>query len=324
MLEACSTHTRAAHIDCAVCAGSRWLHQPVIKRTSRWTVTALKQGPSQWTRGLLGPVGRMPRRGANWFPAATAVLQPRELQRFHHDCVRAMCRVNLSHTRRRRITMHTLLSEVGVRQLRWYYETRLQLTRLLRWVGHVVRMPIDRLPRKMLTAWVPSKRVLGCPRMTYGRTVKKALMNCGIWPRYTKFTEPPGWGDMNADTQSSLRREHSAAKSAHDKEHEWKWTEKAAQREEWRTLIRGPDPPKRAARPKSTRRPPQQKRSKTPNNNNPLHHHLKGRRLNLRTSLVVQHETQLGHALTKMHNPHAAGGGSGDTTKPGNYSIIRH
>lgn len=65
-------------------------------------------------------------------------------------------------------------------------------------------------------------------------------------------------------------------------------------------------------------------RDQTPNNNNPLHHHLQGRRLNLRTSLVVQHETQHGHALTKMHNSHAAGGGSGDTTKPGNYSIIRH
>ena len=62
----------------------------------------------------------------------------------------------------------------------------------------------------------------------------------------------------------------------------------------------------------------------TPNNNNTLHHHLQGRRLNLRTSLVVQHETQLGHALTKMHNPHAEGGGSGDTTKPGNYYILRH
>jgi len=66
------------------------------------------------------------------------------------------------------------------------------------------------------------------------------------------------------------------------------------------------------------------RRDQTPNNNNPLHHHLQGRRLNLRTSLVVQHETQLGHALTKMHNPHAAGGGSGDTTKPGNYNILRH
>ena len=175
----------------------------------------------------------------------------RKLQRFHHDCVRAMCRVNLSHTRRRRISMNTLLDEVGVRQIRWYYETR-----LLRWVGHVVRMPIDRLPRKMLTAWVPSKRVIGCPRMTYGRTVKKALMNCGIWPRYPKFTAPPGWDFMDAGTQSSLRREHIAAKNAHDKEHAWKWTEKAAEREEWRTLIRGPDPPKRAARPKSTRRPP--------------------------------------------------------------------
>ena len=167
-----------------------------------------------------------------------------------------MCRVNLSHTRRRRISMNTLLDEVGVRQIRWYYETR-----LLRWVGHVVRMPIDRLPRKMLTAWVPSKRVIGCPRMTYGRTVKKALMNCGIWPRYPKFTAPPGWDFMDAGTQSSLRREHIAAKNAHDKEHAWKWTEKAAEREEWRTLIRGPDPPKRAARPKSTRRPPQHTRS---------------------------------------------------------------
>ena len=63
-------------------------------------------------------------------------------------------------------------------------------------------------------------------------------------------------------------------------------------------------------------------RDQTPpqDNNNPLHNPLR-RRLNPRTSLVVSHETQLVHALTKMHNPHATGGGTGDTTRPGNHSI---
>ena len=214
--------------------------------------------------------------------------------------------------------MNTLLSEVGVRQLRWYYETR-----LLRWVGHVVRMPIDRLPRKMLTAWVPSKRVLGCPRMTYGRTVKKALMNCGIWPRYPNFTEPPGWDDMSADTQSSLKLEHRAAKSAHDKEHEWTWTEKAAQREEWRTLIRGPDPPKRTARPKSTRRPPQQHRSNAqqqqptpPSPPRPPPQPQNQPRRSTRNSARARADQDA--------QPPRRGGGTGDTTKPGNYYILRH
>ena len=31
------------------------------------------------------------------------------------------------------------------------------------------------IPRRMLSCWVPHKRPLGAPRMTYGRTVGKAL-----------------------------------------------------------------------------------------------------------------------------------------------------
>ena len=42
--------------------------------------------------------------------------------------------------------------------------------RQLGWAGHVCRMDFDRLPRRMLSSWVPHKRPLGAPRMTYGRS----------------------------------------------------------------------------------------------------------------------------------------------------------
>jgi len=52
--------------------------------------------------------------------------------------------------------------------------------RPLRWVGHVVRMRMDRLPRKMLTSWVNEKRSRGSPEMTYGRSLMKALKRANI------------------------------------------------------------------------------------------------------------------------------------------------
>ena len=50
--------------------------------------------------------------------------------------------------------------------------------RLLRWLGHIVRMKPDRLPRKMLASWEPSKR--GAPEFTYGRSVYKCLKKVGL------------------------------------------------------------------------------------------------------------------------------------------------
>ena len=47
--------------------------------------------------------------------------------------------------------------------------------RQLRWAGHVARMSYDRLPRKMLSSWVPSKPPKGAPEFTYGRGLFKAL-----------------------------------------------------------------------------------------------------------------------------------------------------
>ena len=58
--------------------------------------------------------------------------------------------------------------------------------RQLRWLGHVRRMPFDRLPRRMLSSWVSSTRPRGAPRMTYGRSIRKALKKFKIgldsWP----------------------------------------------------------------------------------------------------------------------------------------------
>ena len=50
-------------------------------------------------------------------------------------------------------------------------------TRLLRWEGHVARMPMHWLPRKLLTGWVQHKRPVGRQQMNFGRTLNKALTN---------------------------------------------------------------------------------------------------------------------------------------------------
>ena len=72
-----------------------------------------------------------------------------------------------------------------VRLLRWHYETH-----LLRLAGHIARIKHDRLPLMLLMSRVPNKRPIGCPRMTFGRTIKKAMkLREDIWPRL-QFVRP--------------------------------------------------------------------------------------------------------------------------------------
>jgi hypothetical protein len=64
--------------------------------------------------------------------------------------------------------------------------------RALRWLGHVARMPSDKLPRRMLSAWVyqakdSSARKRVAKQTTYGGTVaryhfKYVLMNPSVHP----------------------------------------------------------------------------------------------------------------------------------------------
>jgi hypothetical protein len=59
---------------------------------------------------------------------------------------------------------------LGIMDLDSYYHNR-----ILRWAGHVARMPMSRAPRQLLTGWVAHPRPIGCPEMNFGRTLKKAL-----------------------------------------------------------------------------------------------------------------------------------------------------
>jgi hypothetical protein len=78
--------------------------------------------------------------------------------------------------------------------------------RQLGWLGHVARMDYSRLPRRiMLSCWVAHPRPRGAPRMTYGRSVGKALDTFGL--------------DHN------------------------KWPELAADRLAWRAMLRSGEPP---------------------------------------------------------------------------------
>lgn len=117
------------------------------------------------------------------------------LRLFHARCVRAMCRVNRWHVRKHRITTAELLNRVGLLPID-VYVTRRQL----RWAGHVARMSFERLPRKMLSAWVPEKRPVGAPEFTYGRglvkSLKKASIDKNSW--HTLAQDRVLWGEAVA------------------------------------------------------------------------------------------------------------------------------
>ena len=86
-------------------------------------------------------------------------------------------RVVPRHARRRtratwrlRITSDELMRRLGLDAADFYVARR-----QLGWLGHVARMDFSRLPRRMLSCPVPHPRPRGAPRMTYGRSVAKAL-----------------------------------------------------------------------------------------------------------------------------------------------------
>jgi hypothetical protein len=54
-------------------------------------------------------------------------------------------------------------------------------------------MPVDRMPRKLLTDWVEHARLVGCPQMTLGHTPNKALNS------YDLPTDFGQWSTLAAD-----------------------------------------------------------------------------------------------------------------------------
>ena len=75
-----------------------------------------------------------------------------------------------------------------VRPFRWHYDTR-----LLRWAAQIARVKHDQLTLMRLTSCVPNSRPIGCPRMMFGRTLKKTMKRREeIWPELN-FVIPDKW-----------------------------------------------------------------------------------------------------------------------------------
>ena len=99
----------------------------------------------------------------------------KSLRNFHHRCVRIMCHVSRYQTWVERISNVELLNKVSLKSIDNYL-----CKRQMAWAGHVIRMPWFRLPRKMISCWVRSKRPRGAPRFTYGRSLQKTLKKCNV------------------------------------------------------------------------------------------------------------------------------------------------
>ena len=103
-------------------------------------------------------------------------------------------------------------------------------------------MKHDRLPLMLLTSWVPHSRPIGCPRMTFGRTVKKALKRREeIWPGLP-FDKPDNWNALTDAARQRLRRKHAKEARKHEIKMHTHWMTLAQDRGSWRTMIRGPEP----------------------------------------------------------------------------------
>ena len=82
-----------------------------------------------------------------------------------------MCRVTRTHVWRHHLSTQELGQRLGLDSIDMEIARR-----QLRWAGHVSRMDHEmRLPRRMLSSWVPHPRPVGAPTMTYGRSLFKAM-----------------------------------------------------------------------------------------------------------------------------------------------------
>ena len=81
-----------------------------------------------------------------------------------------MRRVGIRQAIKYRISTASLLKRLSLQSIGLYYPGR-----LVRWAGHVLRMPVIRILRPLLTGSVVQSRLSGSALMTWGRTRRRAL-----------------------------------------------------------------------------------------------------------------------------------------------------
>lgn len=99
----------------------------------------------------------------------------RKIRVFISRCIRNMFRVTRKQTREYHISNEELRDRAGLLTADAYV-----MRHQLRWAGHVSRMDWSRLPRKMLSSWVPHKRLVGAPEFTYGRGLMKSIRRLNL------------------------------------------------------------------------------------------------------------------------------------------------
>lgn len=87
-----------------------------------------------------------------------------------------MCRVTRWHHQQFHLKLSDLEKRLNVLPLPCYLARR-----RLRWAGQVARMEFDhRIPRKLLSSWIPKKRPVGRPQAAYGHSLIYDLKNAGV------------------------------------------------------------------------------------------------------------------------------------------------
>ena len=98
----------------------------------------------------------------------------RKLQSFHRRCARTIFGVTMFHVEKYHIKTETVLEEINLLPINDYIARR-----NLAWFGKVMRMPFNRLPRKLISCWVPCPRP--CSRLAvWADTVLKYMEIAGI------------------------------------------------------------------------------------------------------------------------------------------------
>ena len=89
--------------------------------------------------------------------------------------------------------------------------------RQLRWIGHVSRMPWDRLPRKFLSSWCYQARPIGRPVYRWGEGAEGAIKALKVKDWVAFAAERVDWRDDPDVTPGSVKSSSSSSKSKRTK-----------------------------------------------------------------------------------------------------------
>ena len=115
--------------------------------------------------------------------------QERRLDSFHHQCLRAILGVSRLSQQLKHISNAELRSRWG--DVGLISDTLRK--RRLRWLGHVARMPEDRLPKQLFFGWLPRTRPAHGPRLRWKDRIAADLKNLQVNSWYTTAQARVKW-----------------------------------------------------------------------------------------------------------------------------------